>query len=976
MTTDSTFFSKVKSLQAILAHHAGMPTALPELKDLLGDTDVRREFFNGLDRADWVSPLRDQGYFNNPPDVLRLADGGEQHPQWTEGRYLSRVAARAASEVLSVLVNVATDNVSVVGNLLDAALAMPPEKAASLVAKLSEAARKETLWAHFDHASDLCAQFAKGGQGKAALMLANILFDPRESDKKQHLGRRDEYLYKDGLKKVVPILSAQKGEDFLPQMCGWLEAVIAVREHIDTNSGDDHSYWWRPAVEEHEQNRDYELAGVLAGLLREGFEQAISGGGLSFANSLEILAARGFLIFSRIKVHLINEFAEANAALARRTMMDRDMFDDFRHKHEYARLVGRRLGLLTADQRQTWFSWVDAGPDLKEWDARVSEELGRELTDEERLDRKKYWQFEKLHCVRTHLDGGRRAFYEEMLAKHGEPELADLNSRISSGWGGGGSAITLKELSGWTFEEAVERVSSWVPAQRAGFGPDLEGLAAAFGEYVGTKPEEFSAKAGLLRGRPPLFVRSFISKMTEAVKADRNVDLPAIVGLCLWVIEQPPSEETSPAEGQGALIDKSWQWTRDEISRLAQAIFQAKADDRPKYPLKAFREPMWRIVDDLGRDSAGSYIVHDTSKDDPRAHDYLTLGINSPRGRGVEAALEYARWVSNHIKTVDGKQISVPGGFESMPEVRAMLELQLSEQHRSIQAMAVIGSRLGLIYWVDRGWLAANVARLFDLERIEASPSATQGWAAWNAFLVWVPPHIEYYRLFRRQYAFAVEQAASTALDESSHENPMGHLGEHLMILYGRGELSLEDDGRVLTRFIAEATADIRRHAIEFVGHVLHNEPTLPQEFVDRYQKLWDVYWAGKGRIDAQQKPGAFLFGSWFSSGRFDPSWGISRLRDFVEAVPVPEPSPQVVEELAKVASIDLQRAVEILDRMVHGDPEGWHVRMWMDSAKEILEQAMRAGAGSRASAERVIDYLGRRGYTAVGELLNIGGNV
>jgi hypothetical protein len=204
----------------------------------------------------------------------------------------------------------------------------------------------------------------------------------------------------------------------------------------------------------------------------------------------------------------------------------------------------------------------------------------------------------------------------------------------------------------------------------------------------------------------------------------------------------------------------------------------------------------------------------------------------------------------------------------------------------------------------------------------------------------------------------------------------MGHLGEHLTILYGRGDLSLDDDGALLRRFLANANRDIRRHAMEFVGQVLQHETTLPQDFVDRYQQLWDVYWAGEGRTDAQQKPDAFLFGLWFSSGRFDPRWGIARLLDFVEVVPVPEPSPQVLEELAKVASNDIPRAVEVLERMVHGDDEGWHLRMWMDPAKGILEQAMRVGGEVRAQAERVIDHLGRRGHTAVGELLNIGGTV
>ena len=280
------------------------------------------------------------------------------------------------------------------------------------------------------------------------------------------------------------------------------------------------------------------------------------------------------------------------------------------------------------------------------------------------------------------------------------------------------------------------------------------------------------------------------------------------------------------------------------------------------------------------------------------------------------------------------------------------------------------------MYWIDRDWLAANAGRLFHLHGIEELPQETQGWAAWNAFLAWVPPHIEFYRLFRDQYSFAVTQAAETDLGEASHERPMDHLGEHLMLLYGRGQLGLDEDDGLLRRFLARSNPDIRRHAIGFVGQVLDRESTLPQDFVDRYQSLWEVYWAGPGRTDAQEKPDALLFGLWFSSGRFSPQWAVPRLHEFAEVVPIPEPDHGVVNELARVASTNVLNALEVLERMVHAGQEGWRVQGWLDPAKTILELAMRAGGEARVRAERLIDHLGRRGFTSLGNLLALGDSV
>jgi len=88
-----------------------------------------------------------------------------------------------------------------------------------------------------------------------------------------------------------------------------------------------------------------------------------------------------------------------------------------------------------------------------------------------------------------------------------------------------------------------------------------------------------------------------------------------------------------------------------------------------------------------------------------------------------------------------------------------------------------------------------------------------------------------------------------------------------------------------------------------------------------------------------------------------------------VEVVPAPEPDHEVMEKLAAVARLDIVRAVRILDAMVRGDAEGWRVDGWKDSAKQILEQAIRASSEANEVARSLIDFLGRRGYTEFGSI-------
>lgn len=965
------FFCRMDRLATLIARHDESPSVFGEIQELLGDPDVRREFFNTLQSPEWISLLWRQGYFNDPPPI-RQEDGADiGYPTWPESAYLARMAPVAPAEVAAIFRAVETNNPSVIGNMVKAALSMPANVASLLVPAICRAAKEGTLWIYFKDASDLCVRLAEGNELDPAVTLTVALFTPTFELGHGGRRRRDEYWYKKGLERVVPALAPIKPNEFLPKLCDWLIASVDAKQQVDVESGADYSYIWRPAIEEHEQNREYDFASVMVGFVRKGFEQAIRSKALSLDEAIRIVECYPYLIFKRIRLHLIGEFADENSDLVRQTILNRELFDDYEYRHEYATLVGRRLDLLSHQERDEWFSWVDAGPNMSDAEEFMRESRGREPTEDDRQEWIHDWQFEKLHWVRTHLEGERRDFYDRMLTAHGEPELADVNVRISSGWVGGDSPMTVDELAQMPFEQAVDAVSSWRPAGSSFTGPSITGLASTFEQYVATNPAEFSKAARTLVNRPPIFVRGFINQMNETVNLGGEVSLEAVLELCDWVVNRPVEDRTVLRQPHEVLVDENWQWTRDGISRLIESVCKAESGSVPTYPLGGLRASMWRLIARLCRDRPDSYIVYDASAEDPRVRDYLDLGINSPRGKAVEAALEYARWVAKHTKVSDGKREIVPNGFDGMPEVREMLEWQIAPENRSFEAMAVIGSRIGVIYWIDKMWLAEIAAQLFSLEDIERSPGAAHGWAAWNAFLVWGQPHIEFYQIFRSQFSAAVGYAANVALTERTREEPLHRLGEHLIVLYGRGQLGLDDDEHLLRRFLEHANPEVRRHAISFVGQSLEGEQTLPADVVGRFQRLWDLYWGGPGRKDAADSPNGWLFGTWFSCGKFPDTWALDRLLEFVKVAPNPEPDHDIVRELAEIAHIDIGKAVEVLDRMVRGDRESWRIHGYQDSAKQILRLALTDPGEARETAEELIDYLGRRGYTEFGQLLS-----
>lgn len=966
------FFQSLAELGRVLAG-PGSPTEKLNLivPVINSDPDVAREFWARLADPAWIQPLEHRGLFRDPPDAVELKNGGKRFPIWPASKYLCRVAGAAPDKTAAILSKVKTDNSAVIADVVDAALAMPPQSAATLVPMICEAAEAGTLWLAVNHCAKLCVALAGGGQVRPAMDLARSIFTPRFQIGSEEPSRRDEYWYREGLGEVVPVLANAAPIEFLGLLCDWLNAAIEARQSGNVRDAEDYSVLWRPAIEEHEENSAYQFAGTMVGMVRKGFESALDAHVIGLGDALGILAGHTYLVFRRMELFLIGRHADQDPSMARSAMLDKDLFDDYRMKHEYSLLVGQRLSLLQGDEQERWFGWVDQGPDMSDFDESIRQHFGREATDKDRSERVEYWQFEKLHWVRSHLVGGRRVFYERMLATHGVPELADMSVRTSSRWGHE-SPISADELTG-PLGDVVKTIVEWKPTEasaRARFG--REGLAEAFGQYI-TKgdPASLSTQAKAMVGAPAVFVRGFLGRMTEALKKGEAIDVPTVLALSEWVMTRPVEEETSGANAHERLVDPDWQWTRDEIARFVEEVCSAKNGETPRFPEAGIRERMWTLLAELCRGTPTSNLLRDTVEDDPRLHDYLDLGINSSRGKAVQAAFEYARWRAVHAKVIENGKEVVPGGFDSLPEVRDMLAWQLEPGNRRVEALSIIGSRLNLVFWIDRGWLAVNAGRLFDLDGLDRRPVDGTGWSAWNGFLVWVRPHIEFYKLFREQFAYAVDQATKIKdVLERSRTQPMNHLAEHLMLLHGRGELSFDDDNGLLRTFMERANPGLRRYAVAFVGRSISVGEALPEDVVRRLQDLWEAYWKGHGPSDAREKPGEFLFGMWFTSGKFPEPWAVSRLREFAEVVGIPEPDHAVAERLAAAAPKYVDDSLVILKSMIRGDKEGWHVHSWIDSAKSILKTGVAAGGASRAMAIEMINELGRRGFTELGELL------
>ena len=271
------------------------------------------------------------------------------------------------------------------------------------------------------------------------------------------------------------------------------------------------------------------------------------------------------------------------------------------------------------------------------------------------------------------------------------------------------------------------------------------------------------------------------------------------------------------------MVDKGWQWVRDEVCRFVETMCKAASEKGPRYALSDYRETIHDLLEHLTRDPSSPTLwikpkdrIHGRTISDFR-HQFASR-------QGGGHCVAYARWVAEHVQREEGGRKIVPNGFGDMPEVKAMLDWQIAAENASYEASAVIGTYIGLLHWIDPSWVKENASKIFDLAAIEREPPRAFGWAAWNAFLVWGQAHVDFYRMLRSQYIYAVEHLSDAKLPPNADATPLRHLGEHLIILYGRGHLPTGDVETLLHGFLRAAVPDVRSQTIAFIGQSLRDE--------------------------------------------------------------------------------------------------------------------------------------------------------
>lgn len=175
-------------------------------------------FFENLKHPEWLQPLHNKGFFNNPPDVEIDAEGKTfRFYVWEQSRYLRRVASDKPEEVLEIgmqLFDRDCKNILIYEDMAEAALKMPPEQAARWVERATQWLKEQasfTVYTRFPEIlGKLINYLSSKNQVDVAINLARELLailpsfsKPDNSSYREPAIRFQEYYYSKIIKENV-----------------------------------------------------------------------------------------------------------------------------------------------------------------------------------------------------------------------------------------------------------------------------------------------------------------------------------------------------------------------------------------------------------------------------------------------------------------------------------------------------------------------------------------------------------------------------------------------------------------------------------------------------------------------------------------------------------------------------------------------------------------------------------------------------
>jgi hypothetical protein len=834
------------------------------------DSVAMRYFFSQLSKPAWLPHLQKVGAFVLPPEIVKYPRPSRD---WIPASYLRRLSKedpgshREISEIILNLPDFAS--IFLHRDLCDIALNLDNDLA-------SEWAQRETKWISARHPmhglledalGKLAAKIAASHASQSFALLRELLAIEPDTSLREPSSEPDWaliptpktrcefYLYEQILKESLPAMTDADPWQTLDLLIDLLSSAVKFSTRDPgTAKPNDPSFIQRPRIEDTADDSTFSLIAILIPPVRD-CVLLIS---KRFPDEFERLADRlekaEWSVFRRLVLYLLRKTAQAPDEILKKYILNPELLRSPAFTQEHTPLVRERLKFLAPVDRDAFFRiLIEASETIRvDWINRG------ELNAEAAKMRADQWLYEKLVAYQNDLPPDLLTTLSELQTRFGQFPEDDENDGVDS-FVGPVSPIAQTEVTQKSVEEIIRYLKTYEPTE-AWHGPSPRGLGRALEEDVERDPSKYSNEISKFLDNTlrPTYIGHLVAGFVRALTGEQIPDIEAVIQLCEWILKEA-GDAVPPDTGTATRLDAfhddpDWRNSTNDVARFLESCLF----DSDRIPLH-YRSRLWGLIEKLASHPEPN-AEYEARYGGQSLAGPASLAINTIRGHGLHAVMRYARWIHAKILVEDNRKAT----RADLPEVFTLLDKHVKGEFSSMRMdRAVFGKWLSLLVYIDLDWVKQHMQFLFP-EELESRALRDVLWAA---YLREGKLSNETFQVVRPIYATYINDLQP--LDPDRLTSLGQRLGQHLMIFYARGEITLGDD-HLVGRFFANAPAELAAMTLKFVG----NRPPDDTGILTKFQHLWT--W----RAPAMTKREWSTFADWFASNKFDDLWALHQMRE------------------------------------------------------------------------------------------------
>lgn len=475
---------------------------------------------------------------------------------------------------------------------------------------------------------------------------------------------------------------------------------VRLETILDMDDNDKWSCIWRSAIENHDQNHGADdTEDIIVEAFRDSLLAYIEAAPDSSLKYVEELLGNKFETIKRVAIYAIDQQFRFLSNYADH-VISREYFNS-NFRHELWHFLRNHYKELGQDQKKCVLSIVN---DLIETDENGHINEGATA----------YQQAIWFSAIKD-IDEETAQHYRKNIEKAGvEPKNPDFSSYMTVGNVDDKSPIPVEELLSLEIDDLLKQLLS-AKDQGSFKEPSFRGLVKALQQAIKAEPLRYHALLHKFTATDLPFVNSIIEAYQElwAEKAQLPWDeiWDSLLKFCRDIVNQDRFWASENAKERSSFVANRY-WVVGAMGRLIES--GTKSDDHA-FSEKLLDEAENVLLILLDKENGEEFRV-DT--------DAVSLAINSPRGRCIEALINLTLRSCRLSDKKSGNHVEVWKHFQPVYDV----ELRRSEIGE-YEFATLVSNYLPNFMYMSNDWVLENLDRIFDQSIYQKWLCAMQGYA-------------------------------------------------------------------------------------------------------------------------------------------------------------------------------------------------------------------------------------------------------